>query len=100
MALKHNMSKECVKLELDLFLVPLTQTSIEKCAYVEIPPLAAISDSAPLEFYVPASNKDYLDLNNTFLYTRVKITKANGGNLAQGDEVGFINYPGCTIFSI
>ena len=31
--------------------------------------------------------------------TRVKITKANGGNLALGDEVGFINYPGAALFS-
>lgn len=99
MALVHNMSKECVKSELDLFLVPLTQTSIEKSVYVEIPPLTSISDSAPLEFFISASSEDYLDLNNTYLYTRVKITKANGGNLAQGDEVGFINYPGCTMSS-
>ncbi|KAM7367415.1 hypothetical protein PAMP_001046 [Pampus punctatissimus] len=99
MALLHNMSKECVKSELDLFLVPLTQTSIEKSVYVEIPPLTAITDSAPLEFFVSASSEDYLDLNNTYLFTRVKITRANGGNPAQGDEVGFINYPGCTMFS-
>ena len=47
MALLHDMSKECVKSELDLFLVPLTQTSIEKSSYVEIQPLTAIADSAP-----------------------------------------------------
>ena len=99
MALLHNMSKECVKSELDLFLVPLTQTSIEKSSYVEIQPLTAIADSAPLDFFISASSEDYLDLNNTYLLTRVKITKANGGNLAVGDEVGFINYPGATLFS-
>ncbi len=95
----NSISKECVKSVLDLFMVLLTQTSIEKSVYVKIPPLAAISDSAPLEIFVPANSEDYLDLNNTYLYTRVKITKANGGSLAQGDEVGFISYLGCTIFS-
>ena len=59
----------------------------------------AIADSAPLDFFISASSEDYLDLNNTYLLTCVKITKANGGNLALGDEVGFINYPGATLFS-
>lgn len=78
MALAHALSKECVKSELDLFLVPLTQTSIEKSTYVEIPPLTSISDTAPLEFFISASSEDYFDLNNTYIYTRVKITKADG----------------------
>ena len=51
MALLHDMSKECVQSELDLFLVPLTQTSIEKSSYVETQPLTAIADSAPLDFF-------------------------------------------------
>lgn len=97
MALVHNMSKECVKLELYPFLVPLTEQVLRKNIYVEIPPLTAISDSAPLEFFISVSNKDYLDLNNTYLYMRVKITKAKSENLGQEDEVGFINYPGCKI---
>ncbi len=50
MALFHNMSEECIKSELDLFTVPMTQTSIEKNTYVEIPPLSAITDSSPIEF--------------------------------------------------
>ncbi len=66
---------------------------------MEILLLTSISDSVLLEFFISASSEDYLDLNNTYLYTRVKITKADGGNLAQGDEVGFINYPKCTMFS-
>ena len=99
MALIHNQSEECVKTELDLFTVPYTQTSIEKSTYVEIPPVSAITETGPLEFYISASGEDYLDLNESYLYTRVRITNADGTNLATAADVGFINYPGCTLFS-
>ena len=39
------MSEECVKSELDLFIIPLTQIAKEKNTYVEVPPISAISDS-------------------------------------------------------
>ncbi len=56
--------------ELDLFTVPYTQTSIEKSTFVEIPPVSAITDTGPLEFYILASGEDYLNLNDTYLCTR------------------------------
>lgn len=99
MSLIHDQSEECVKTELDLFTVPYTQTSIEKSTYVEIPPVSAITDAGPLEFYVSASGEDYLDLNDSYLFTRVKITSPDGTNLPNDADVGFINYPGCTLFS-
>ena len=45
------MSEECVKSELDLFTIPMTQMAIEN-TYVEVPPISAISDTAPLEFFI------------------------------------------------
>ena len=103
MSLIHNHSEECVKTEmkteLDLFTVPYTQTSIEKSTFVEIPPVSAITDTGPLEFYISSSGEDYLDLNNTYLYTRVRIVNHDGTNLANDAVMGFINYPGCTLFS-
>ncbi|XP_067233779.1 uncharacterized protein F54H12.2-like [Chanodichthys erythropterus] len=99
MALLHRMSGECIKSELDLFTVPLTQTVIEKNSYLEVPPLSAISDSAPLEFFIAGTGEDYLDLNNTLVYLRLKITAPDGSDLADDAKVGLINYPGATIFS-
>ena len=51
MTLLHNMSDECIKSELDLFSLPMTQTSIEKSTYIEIPPLSALTDGGPIEFF-------------------------------------------------
>ena len=99
MALIHSMSEECTKSELDLFTLPLTQTSIEKCTYVEIPPLSAITNGGPIKFFVSASSEDYIDLNNTYLHLRVKVTNADGTDLAPAAAVGLINYPRCTLFS-
>lgn len=93
------MSEECIKSELDLFTVPMTQTAIEKNTYIEIPPLSAISDSTPLEFFIAGNGEDYVDLNNTLLYMRVKITNPDGSNIRDGTPVGLVNYPGNTIFS-
>ncbi|XP_065126020.1 uncharacterized protein F54H12.2-like [Paramisgurnus dabryanus] len=99
MALLHNMSEECIKSELDLFTVPLTQTSIEKNTYVEIPPLSALSDTAPLEFFIAGTGEDYIDLNNTLLFLRVKITNPNGTDIAAGAPVGLVNYPIGSLFA-
>ncbi|XP_077093892.1 uncharacterized protein F54H12.2-like [Siphateles boraxobius] len=99
MSLLHQMSGECVKSELDLFTVPLTQTMIEKSSYLEITPLSAISDSAPIEFFIAGNGDDYMDLNNTMLYLRAKIPRPNGEEIADPAKVGLINYPAATMFS-
>jgi len=93
------MSEECLKSELDLFTVPLTQTAVEKNTYIEVPPLSAISDTSPLEFFIAGNGEDYIDLNNTLVFLRLKITNADGSDIADGDPVGLVNYPGATIFS-
>ena len=99
MALIHNQSTECMKSELDLFTVPMTQTSIEKNTYHEISPLAAITDTSPIEFFITGSSEDYIDLNNSYIQVQAKITKGDGANLAADAKVGFVNYPGTALFS-
>ena len=99
MSLIHGLSEECLKSELDLFMVPMTQTAIEKNTYVEIAPISALSDTTPLEFFIAGNGEDYIDLNNTLLFTRIKITRPDGTDLPDGAPVGLVNYPGATIFS-
>ena len=66
---------------------------------MEIPPLSALSDTAPIEFYIAGNGEDYLDLNNTLLRLSCKITRADGSDLVGGSIVGIINYPVATMFS-
>ncbi|TWW54774.1 hypothetical protein D4764_0109560 [Takifugu flavidus] len=77
----------------------MTQLSIDEKTYTEISPLSAITDGGPIEFFIPGDGDRYLDLNDTLLHLRVKITNANGSNLANDAAVGLINYPLNTIFS-
>ncbi|XP_073689440.1 uncharacterized protein F54H12.2-like [Garra rufa] len=74
-------------------------TVIEKNNYLEVPLLSAISDSSPLEFFIAGTGEDYIELNNTLLFLRLKITKPNGNNIPDPAKVVLINYPGATIFS-
>ena len=91
MSLLHDNSRECTKSELDLFIVPPTQTSIEKGQWVEYHPIANISDNGPIEFYVSGSSEEYIDLSQTLLYVKAKVTQPNGDDLIAGAKVGPVN---------
>ncbi len=93
MALLHQKSAECTLAELDLFSAPMTQLSNEDKIYTKILPLSTITDRGPIEFFIPGDGEKYLDLNDTLLRLRIKITNVDGSNL------GFISYPLNTIFS-
>ena len=91
MALLHSHSCECTKSELDLFSLPPTQTSIDKGQWVEYHPISTISDGGPIEFFISGSSDEYMDLNQTQLYIQAKITKADGTDLTDADQVGPVN---------
>ncbi|XP_063781260.1 uncharacterized protein F54H12.2-like [Pseudophryne corroboree] len=99
MSFIHNEFMECAKSELDIFDVPLTQTSIEKSLYVKVQPLVALYETAPLEFYIAASGEHYYDLNNTLLYVTCKIVRSNNNLILQGARAALINYPIATLFN-
>lgn len=80
-----------MKSELDLFILPPTQTSIEKGQWIEFHPLANIRDGGPLEFNISGSGEEYMDLSMTRLYVKVKIVKNDGSYLPEDEPVGPIN---------
>src|SRR5215470_13219495 len=99
MAFIHPESCECVKSELDLFSVPPTQTSIESGTWVEYTPVSTIAHGLPIEFVVLGSGTDYINLANTMLYVAAKITKEDGSNIADTDQVAPINLTLHSLFS-
>ncbi|XP_069470087.1 uncharacterized protein F54H12.2-like [Ambystoma mexicanum] len=99
MAFLHRASGECVKSELDLFTIPLTQTSIDNSFYMEVSSLAALSPQAPIEFFVWGSTDMYLDLNDMLLHLTCKITKVDGTNIAATARVDTITYPIAIMFN-
>ena len=91
MAFIHQGSCKCAKSELDLFSVPLTQTSIDNGVLVEYHPISSLAEGAPIEFEVSSSGDDYIDFANSYLYARAKIKHANGSNMDENDTVGPVN---------
>ena len=53
--------------------------------------MASLDSGGPIEFLIPGSGDDYLDLANTMLHVQVKVTRANGDDLALVDPVGPVN---------
>ena len=74
MPLIHPLSWEFVQSELDLFVVPLTQTSVEEGRWVEYGPITAVRDSDDtIEFKIAETDSEYIDLKNSFIRVKAKI---------------------------
>ena len=54
-------------------------------------PMSSLDSGGPIEFLIPGSGDDYLDLANTMLHVQVKVTRANGDDLDLVDPVGPVN---------
>lgn len=68
----------------------LTQSFLQEEFDQLYQPIASLNSGGPIEFNVTSSERQYLDLNNSRLCVRVKITKADGTNL-DADTAGPIN---------
>lgn len=77
MAFINQHQKITTKSELDLFATPPTQTSVESGKLVFFRPISTIANDAPIEFYIPGSGDEYIDLSRTMLYLKVRITPKN-----------------------
>ena len=60
-------------------------------------PLASIAEGAPIEFLVKGADQLYLDLNDSRLQLRVKMTKAEGTDMA-ANTGAIINLPLHSLF--
>lgn len=86
-----------VKRELMLFDQPAFQTAIEKSFWIDVNPQNTLTQG-PIEFLVNGGI-DYLDIANTFLYIRARITKADGSSYENGADVALVNNAMHSIFS-
>lgn len=82
MAFINSHKSPTIKTELDIFSVPPTQSSVESGAVQCFRPVSALTDTAPIEFIVPASSEEYLDLANITLHLFVKINGTAEQNVA------------------
>lgn len=90
----HSESHESLRSELDLWLLPPTQTVLEGSRWVPYKPIATLDNANTVEFSVPGVGHQYIDPAHTLLYVKAKIVKANGQDLAPADnpDAAPINY--------
>lgn len=91
MSFLHNHSCECAKSELDLFALPSTQTSVESGQWIHYKPISSLSDDGPIEFQVPGTGDDYIDLSHTMLYIKAKIASADSNDISKTIHVAPVN---------
>jgi len=91
MAFAHDMSCECSKSKLDLFAVPPTETSTEQGSWVEYHLITTVTDGSPVEFDISGMGDDYIDFANMMLFSKVKVVRLNGNNIAADAVVGPVN---------
>jgi hypothetical protein len=99
MALIQETSEECITSPLEWFKVLPTQTAIEKSTTVEYQSLTALRQDVPIEFYVPATTEDYIDLQNSRLCIKCRIVKANGEACGAADIAAPVNDMFNSLFS-
>ena len=86
-------SNDCSSSSLNLFLLPPTRSSFQKDKSINYHPITSLSDGGSIEFKVSESGKEFLDLARSYLYLKVKVSKADGSNLDGASKVGFASYP-------
>ena len=91
MSIIHEDSAECSISPLEWFCVPPTQTAVEKTYDVDYQPLTAVREGAPIEFYIPSSTEEYLDLKNSRLNLICRIVNKDGSNCNADAVVAPIN---------
>ena len=78
---------------LNIFSIPNIQNAITGSQYVNYYPVSDLTEGAPIEFNIFGNGQDYIALQDTLLFLRVKIVDADGKKLKPTSKVGFINIP-------
>ena len=61
--------------------------------------IQSLSVGGPIEFKVSGRGKEFLNLARSYLYLKVKVSKADGSNLDGANKVGVVNYPIASLFN-
>ena len=84
---------EAVGSELNLFEPFMNQTGVVGEMVQEFAPVATIIQGAPIEFQIEGSGKNYIDLNDSKLEVRVKLTTPAGGVIGTAVKLSTVNLP-------
>ncbi|XP_067135834.1 uncharacterized protein F54H12.2-like [Centruroides vittatus] len=82
----------CLKSELDFFKTIPTQLAILNTTEAILHPIASITDQkSPIEFLIPGSGENLIDLSSISINAQVTVTKQNGTSTLDTDLVTPVN---------
>jgi hypothetical protein len=88
----QNEGGETVTDRLALFQKPSVASGLEKKYFVCYRPVSQmIDDSSPVQFTFGADSMDLLDLKNSDLHVKVRISDTDGGHITEEEQVAPIN---------
>ena len=90
-SLKFVNSADAFPEELDLFQTPPTNTTCERLQYVNYRPKTQFQEDAPLEFTIPSTGAQYINLKRTFMKMKVQLLKGTGEEVSHENEVAPAN---------
>lgn len=82
----HHLSHDTPLAPLDLWVVPPTQTSVEKDTEFELRPLTAIKNQTQVEFEIQLAENEYLNLAESYLYVKAQVILNKAGDAAATKE--------------
>ena len=78
---------EATPSSLDLFLKTSTQTAIVEGRWVEVRPINSIEETAPVDFHIDGTSEDFIDLSETYLKVKARITSDDGEEGYDDDDM-------------
>ena len=85
--------------ELLLFHPPVTNVGVEQIQWLHIAPISQITEESAIDFVIPGSGSQYLDLRRSRLYVKAKIVKEDGSDCTSDDTVSPVNLWMSSLFS-
>jgi hypothetical protein len=85
--------------ELSLFAEPWLTQGVSKVQSVDYRPVAQLNDLTVIDFHVPGTGSQYLDMHNLRLHMKLQILKPDGRPIDGTDSVGFVATPLHSMFS-
>lgn len=93
------MMEEPLPSEINLFEEPVVTAPYQKVQYVEYRSSAALNDNGPLQFFIPPTANQFIDLRRCRLHVKARIVDGDGVPAAADTNVSPVNLTLHSIFS-
>ena len=91
-------SEQTYTSKLALFQKPYIETSVEDIQYIDFLPTSTISQGSVIEFRIPGTSSEYIDLKRCRLKLKLRIINSDGTSIGMDNHVGLVNLSLASIF--